>query len=680
MLRPLSLLAFGVFLPLSQAQFVAGDDFGDPQTDQKLWGTDRAISGSGVLTETNQRLQYTVEGTPSETDLVVRPWVLNVFKVAENWEFFADVNVPTAIAEGQRIYIGLVVAAGDLSSNNFLIELGHGSARTFRSFFRANGVRSPNVEVQTAATRASVRIAFEAATRTISAYYDPTGSGDGYTWTLLRSEPIGSNWSLDQRGSLTAAIIGDSSMAAVTAGDQVFIDNFRATTASAPRADTARAAVANEAGQIEIGGGISSSQQNFLAPYRAGAAATAQLMSPDGAKLGAPIPLGASGSMPNSAYGGGVYVVCWMPEITAAGGGWKLFAQALSIQGAKSGEPFEVLASISSHALSQLPAIASDGADFLLLSHMGTTGSVYGQFLRQSGSALDPEFYLGGANARDVTVTYGGGQFLVCMETREIVSSVYDVIGVFVSPAGVVGTPFRISQIQSPRHNPLAISYDGRNFAVIYNIDIGPGGAVPPTWRLYGRVVTPAGTFLGPEKLIVSDHSLVPFMAFDGSRHLLTWGQNLNIQNATRDIRCRYLDTNLDPVGPTISLFASQGADQPCFGALAFDGERFGAIGNIGRPDLDATGSLRGFLNMDTHLAIIPKSNAPPKLTATKGDSNNLLIETLCAPGINYLWETKSDLADAAWIEWRREDALTGTLRASCEMIGPKAFVRVRPY
>jgi len=75
--------------------------------------------------------------------------------------------------------------------------------------------------------------------------------------------------------------------------------------------------------------------------------------------------------------------------------------------------------------------------------------------------------------------------------------------GVFVSPSGAVGTPLAISQTVSLEEDPLSVVFNGSNYLVVWNFE-NPNLNI---YDLYGRFVTPSGTFLGNEFAIETNQS-----------------------------------------------------------------------------------------------------------------------------------------------------------------------------
>jgi len=218
-----------------RANLNGNDDFNDNSKDTSRWGSDIVVGGVGVFTETNQRLELTTSGAVTASDIIARPWVLNSGSYTQNWEMQIDVNVPFLTeTNGQQVFFGLATTVGTAFTNRLLIEFGQSTDRHFRAFFATNNFKLTNVFAQTVTTSAAVRVAFDANTKVLSCYYDEDGPSCGYSWTLLRSEPVGTSWGLNNSSVFNVSVIGDCSLTPLSSGSNVYGDNFRASSGDNP--------------------------------------------------------------------------------------------------------------------------------------------------------------------------------------------------------------------------------------------------------------------------------------------------------------------------------------------------------------------------------------------------------------------------------------------------------------
>ncbi len=219
------------------------DDFNDNSNDPALWGAD--LVAGGQLTEANGRLEYTTSGVPTGNDVAVRPWILNFGSSTQNWEIQIDVSVPQSPFKG--ISLPLVVFPGTdlnmLFANRFSVELNqfqdNGNQLKFQSAVSANSSESVVGRVVTASTTAALRIAFDANTKILSAYYDENGPVCGYSWTLLGATNVPTAWNMTSSSVFGVAVAGSSQVGSVVSADNVFGDNFFATSGNNPKLNIA---------------------------------------------------------------------------------------------------------------------------------------------------------------------------------------------------------------------------------------------------------------------------------------------------------------------------------------------------------------------------------------------------------------------------------------------------------
>ena len=223
----------------AQAQFPGTDDFNDNSEDPARWGPDfYYLPVHAQLTETNRRLEYTSIGTDGQQ--ASRPWIQSYPSYQRDWEAQVDAGVGSIAlpANQSHVEFGLAVANTDQAAGldylSVVLGLSRGTngqvRRDFTTYFATNSVQIiPNTSYATASQQASILIRFDAASKTLSAYYDEDGAANGYQWTLLRSVPIDaskSNWQMNSNSQFQLLVGGSSAGMAVNSADQVFVDNF----------------------------------------------------------------------------------------------------------------------------------------------------------------------------------------------------------------------------------------------------------------------------------------------------------------------------------------------------------------------------------------------------------------------------------------------------------------------
>jgi hypothetical protein len=147
-----------------------------------------------------------------------------------------------------------------------------------------------------------------------------------------------------------------------------------------------------------------------------------------------------------------------------------------------------------------------------------------------------------GLDSRFPAVAGGGGNFVVVNYTGLHPDSYLE--GRLITPAGAVGTAFRISPNHGARATPSVI-YDGTNFVVAY---------VDPSGVRVARV-TGAGIVLDPGGVPVHTSPVWPELATDGVNRLVAW-----IENDT--VYAKRLNADGTPLDP-VPIAVTSGDTQP---------------------------------------------------------------------------------------------------------------------
>jgi hypothetical protein len=233
-------LSIGMIQMFSSSKtFAAGDDFSDNAKDPAKWGND-IVSGNGVLTEKNQRLEYTCAAPSLGDDDVDRPWVLTRFPYNADWEIQIDTfNITSPSLAFQVNSFGFQILSPLSAQNNINVELyssalGGGPARNgFDTNLDTNDVTVATSDTGgLSVTNGAVRMVFTAATKIITVFYDLDIS-DGYQWVqygdfgLAGAGGIDGNtdWGLSDTDQFSALVYGFSQGMSITSG-QMSGDNF----------------------------------------------------------------------------------------------------------------------------------------------------------------------------------------------------------------------------------------------------------------------------------------------------------------------------------------------------------------------------------------------------------------------------------------------------------------------
>ena len=221
-----------------------------------------------------------------------------------------------------------------------------------------------------------------------------------------------------------------------------------------------------------------------------------------------------------------------------------------------------------------VPAVSFDGTSFLVVWQDYRSGNddIYGARVNLAGIVLDPDgIPISTATDRQESpaVAIDGTSFLVVWADHRGGEYETDIYGARVSQEGTVLDPngIAISTAAYAQSYPAAVS-DGTNFLVVWGD--GRGG----NSDIYGARVTPGGTVLDPDGIVISqaaNNQGDPALGFDGANFLVVWEDNRGGDSDIYGARVNQSGAVLDPVGIAISGAAS-GQDVP---SVAFDDTDF---------------------------------------------------------------------------------------------------------
>ncbi|WP_193213841.1 hypothetical protein [Luteolibacter marinus] len=217
------------------------DDFDNNHKSNDKWGADIKW-GNGVLTETNQRAEYTCANATT-FDQLNWPWQAARLPYNADWEVQVEVYNMTAPTESfQESSLGISIDSPLSAGDFFYNEL-------YKSVFLANPADSgfhgslykndSNVDFTDTSnlptSMGAVRITWNAATKVATLYYD-TNPGDGYQWTEYGSFGLAgsggatanTNWGMGDSDQFFMSIYGYSSLM-LASGGQMYLDNFSET-------------------------------------------------------------------------------------------------------------------------------------------------------------------------------------------------------------------------------------------------------------------------------------------------------------------------------------------------------------------------------------------------------------------------------------------------------------------
>ena len=243
----LRVMLLSLFAPW--AAFADGsDNFNDNSKDATKWGAD-ASSGSGVLTEKNQRLEFTCSNPISDGD-TWRPWTLERFPVGSNWTIQVDTYNDTAPSlSGQVTSGGFTIFHPTNVNSELYLELyaapfGAPVNKGFDANLITEDVTVGNADTgQLAGTEpvsGAVRMVYDGTSKVATTYYD-ADTTDGYQWTQLASFGLAgaggtttnTDWGLTDGQQFTVYVYGYSAGMTVASGN-LYLDNFTETGGALP--------------------------------------------------------------------------------------------------------------------------------------------------------------------------------------------------------------------------------------------------------------------------------------------------------------------------------------------------------------------------------------------------------------------------------------------------------------
>ncbi|MCY1076000.1 hypothetical protein [Archangium lansingense] len=249
-------------------------------------------------------------------------------------------------------------------------------------------------------------------------------------------------------------------------------------------------------------------------------------MLPDGTSLdGAGFPLSAypaAQRQPAVTFDGTHFVVAWEDKRS---GNMDLYAARVGTDGSLvDPEGFRVAGSPGAE---QTPALASDGQGGVLAAWVVDSGSAQELFgARLSGGTVVPlsgsisgqaSVAYTSAYSRNLTVSYGGGSYLVAWVDRRRGGSHIWGARLSATTGAVETSPFSISAMSSDLKQPVS-AFDGTDFLVLW-----VGGATARSFGAQRISVTgvPQGSPLALGDSYRPD--LPPGLAFDGSDFVVAW-------------------------------------------------------------------------------------------------------------------------------------------------------------
>jgi hypothetical protein len=363
---------------------------------------------------------------------------------------------------------------------------------------------------------------------------------------------------------------------------------------------------------------------------------SAQRISQNAELVGPRIETGQIGTMPHAAFDGVNYLMVWAGSVSKPG----FHGQFISPNGSLVGP----LLTIDPETPRETSLACGAGKYLACWSDEET---LWGRLITPAGQFEGGRFAISGAidQTRNSAIAFNGTNFFVAFNgSGDLLTNIY---GRFVSPLGALAsTNIIIDGTPDPSDNPVAVAFDGRNFFVVFNDQVG--GIETGTMRVFGRFVDASGAVLPGRHPVGSgtNAQALVSVAFDGAHFLVGWSIGTSFDNL--NLVLQFLNRDGQPVGPVFAALPAQGERLPLFGAPLFDGNRFMVSASLWPGDV--------------YGVFLPASTAPPQMRIIRplahGECPLALIGT---PGINYAIEVSTNLGLPHWTVLTTNSPINGT-------------------
>jgi hypothetical protein len=228
---------------------------------------------------------------------------------------------------------------------------------------------------------------------------------------------------------------------------------------------------------------------------------------------------------------------------------------------------------ITTGHLGGAPVVAFDGTNYLIIWQdcgVPCSSDLYGTFINTAGTAVGSPFLINPSIYDVAGLAFGGGAYLAVYYLEEVMlvpSEVRTVRGRLIAPNGTVGAELPISSGYGD-HGKNSVAFDGTNFLVVWVDDLSVG-------TIKGRLVSTTGT-LGTETTINTSSNRsddVVSVAFDGTNYLVVWANQAGGPGGEWDLFGQLVDKNGSNVGGVIDVSTAPGTQ--VFPCVAFGGNEY---------------------------------------------------------------------------------------------------------
>lgn len=210
------------------------DPLNDNSRDASLWNPPEN-AGSGNLVEQNGQLEFIQPSGFGVHDSKQR-WVRQFPGQEFSWTVTAEVINTTDLLGGEQVNsLGIWVQSAQDPGDEVFLELYSSwtNAKGFNTGMFVNGTSEGGARdsADLGATAGTLRLSFNAATKAITAEYDPTGSSDGEQWVILSQFGIGGSggfpggnvdWQMGPNDFFQVGVFGYAEQMSISASQLAF--------------------------------------------------------------------------------------------------------------------------------------------------------------------------------------------------------------------------------------------------------------------------------------------------------------------------------------------------------------------------------------------------------------------------------------------------------------------------
>jgi len=208
------------------------------------------------------------------------------------------------------------------------------------------------------------------------------------------------------------------------------------------------------------------------------------------------------------------------------------------------------------------PGVAYDGSRILVAWRNGSDRKMRGARVTTSGTLLDTNgigISSGAAGSSGCGVAGGNNSYVVCWSTLSATDA--DALFTTVSDAGIAQNQAgMVASMALNSQSDYAVTDNGAEYAVVWS------QLVNGSRDIMGARISRSGVVLTQSAInltsSISGDQTQPAIAWNGTKYLLVWRGNETFATTDWDIRGRFLDAGMNPIGTTWIVISSAVEDQ----------------------------------------------------------------------------------------------------------------------